>query len=397
MTAWTREHVDDAVSRWNRDLEIATHNILELMDDVHYRGLTGDGLTPLTGKTAEVVTPVHQVLEELWQLLPALTKVLDEVNARYRKLPWFKASAELLSIQQLLEGQSVQFTTKTTYAQRGLLTPDEVTRAMSPQRVLDAMIEAYDRAKAVVVAVGEAVHRLTPELERAAAELADLEALARSLGETPPELVRAAARVDELRQTIASDPLSVADDFDRDIAPVLTEARRRLGTAKVELAALAGQLAGADALLAALESAHATAKATYDDRVAKVEIADALPAPFDASVIAELASWLARLRATHDTGRRAAAKLGFANWKAQLDARRAECETVERANGRPLARRDELRGLLDGLRAKAIDTGLAADARVAAIYAQAHAALHARPTPLARAEKLVSDYLQAVR
>jgi len=397
MMAWTREQVDAAVSKWNRDLEIATHNILELMDDVHYRGLTVDGMTPLTGKTAEVVTGVQATLEELWQLLPGLTKVLDDVNARYRKLPWFKAAAELAQIQELLDGESVKFTTKTTYAQRGLLTPDEVTRAMSPQRVLEAMIAAYDRAKAVVVEVGEAVRRLTPELERATVELADLQQLARSIGETPPELARAQARVDALKLAIASDPLAVADDFARDIEPVLVESRRRLADAKAEAAALDSLLAGADRDLAALEAAYAKAKAAYADRLAKIEVAAPLPAPFDANVVGELTSWLGRLRATVSSGRRAAARLGYANWKAQVDARCAECETVERSNAQPLARRDELRGLLDGLHAKAMNTGIAHDATVSALYAQAHAALHARPTQLATAETLVTRYLQAVR
>src|SRR5262249_13337967 len=221
--------------------------------------------------------------------------------------------------------------------------------------------------------------------------------LAQSLGESPPELARAAARVEDLKLAIACDPLAVSDDFARDVAPVIAEARRRLGDAKAELAALGGQLDAADAQLAAREAACAKAKAAHAERVAKVEVAGPLPAPFDATVVAELASWLGRLRAALASGRRTAAKLGYTNWKTQLDARRAECEAVEHANAQPLARRDELRGLLDGLRAKAMNTGLAGDAAVAAIYDQAHALLHARPTPLAKAEKLVSDYLRAVR
>mgnify|MGYP003694560321 CR=1 FL=1 len=93
------------------------------------------------------MTPAIKALDELWQVLPALNQVLDEVNERHKNLPRFKAADELFAIRQLIEGASVKITTRTTYAQRGLLTPDEVTRAATPERILHAMVEAYGRAK----------------------------------------------------------------------------------------------------------------------------------------------------------------------------------------------------------------------------------------------------------
>ena len=43
MRHWTRAEVDDAVAKWNSDLQLATKNILELMDDFYYKWLAGDG------------------------------------------------------------------------------------------------------------------------------------------------------------------------------------------------------------------------------------------------------------------------------------------------------------------------------------------------------------------
>jgi hypothetical protein len=55
------------------------------------------------------------------------------------------------------------------------------------------------------------------------------------------------------------------------------------------------------------------------------------------------------------------------------------------------------RSPLRGLRAKAVDIGLAEDPGMADLYGRAHALLYARPTPLASAERLVAEYLKAVR
>ena len=138
MGRWTRAEVDDAVAKWNSDLQLAAQNILELMDDFYYKWLAGDGgqaAATLKGLTEREVTPAIKALDELWQVLPALNQVLDEVNERHKNLPRFKASDELFEIQKLIEGASVKIITKTTYAQRGLLTPDEVTRAATPERI----------------------------------------------------------------------------------------------------------------------------------------------------------------------------------------------------------------------------------------------------------------------
>jgi hypothetical protein len=402
MRHWTRAEVDAAVARWNSDLHLATKNILELMDDFYYKWLAGDGghaPATLKGLTEREVTPAIKALDELWQVLPALTKVLDEVNERHQNLPRFMAADELFEIQQLIAGASVKITTKTTYAQRGLLTPDEVTRAATPERILHAMVAAYGQAKAVVVKVSDALSRLNDQLDQSAREVKELRALADALGEPVPELRPVEAKLADLQTEIMSDPLSVADGFDTEILPAIAPVRQRLADVQAEHARLDTDLASADALIVALEEALAQAKTAYDERVLKVTVdnADSLPGPFADSVIDALKSWLGRLKKTLQQGKWRAAQLGFGNWKAQLDARLAECQTVASENARLVNRRRELRGLLDSLKAKAVDTGLAEDQALAELYRRAYALLYSRPTPLATAEKLVSDYLAAVR
>lgn len=401
---WPRAQIDERVAAWNRDLRIATQNILELMEDVTYRSLvehseTGGGDPDgsaggaVQGATAARVTPVLAALDELWQVLPALTHVIDEVDRRYQRLPWFMDAQPLWEIQQLLDGESVELTTKTTYAQRGLLTPEEVTRKLRPDRVLAAMVEAYAQAKAVVVEVGDAARRAATRLRQAADELAALAAIAPDAPELRPLADRLAAGTVQL----ATDPLGLADALDRDIAPALARLRREVEDARAELAQLEAELGVAGARLAALDAALGEAVTAHAERRSKVVLDHEPPAPFERSVVDELARWLDRLRDAHAAGSWRAAKLGVANWNTQLAARLAECRRVAYENRRPVERRRELRGLLDGFRAKATDTGLAEDPTTTELYRRAHALLHARPTPLPAAEQVVADYVAAVR
>jgi hypothetical protein len=399
---WTRSEVDEAVAKWNRDLQLATKNILELMEDSSYKWLAGDGVHPtaaIKGLTEREARPAIKALDELWQLLPALNKLLEEVNKRLKNLPFFGASEELFEIQKLIEDESVRITSRTAYERRGLLTPDEVTKAVTPMRVLQSMAESYDRTKAVVVKVGDAVARLNGQLSQMTDEIGRLRALADSLGESGPELRALEAKAAALSAEAFSDPLSVANDFTKEILPAIEPVRRRLADLQAERARLDNDIASASALITSLEEAFTQAKTAYEERLLKVTVdnADSLPGPFAVSVIDELKRWLERLKAALRQGRWRAVKVGFDNWKAQLDARLTECRAVAGENARLVNRRSELRGLLESLRAKAVNTGLAEDEALADLYQEAYELLYSRPTPMVRAEKLVSDYLEAVR
>jgi hypothetical protein len=394
---WTRDEVDHAIETWNRTIQVAMQNVLELLDDLSYKRLAGDGGLPtLEGATEQRVTPVLAALDELWQALPMLSKWLDEVNTQFHRLPWFKATTELAAIQQLLDGESIKIVTKTTYAQRGLLTPDEVTHSVKPARLLAAMEEAYANAKAVIVEVDAAMLRLDDRLDRASRELAALSALAASQTEAAAELDHVAAQLTDARRQAARDPLGATAAVDG-VAAELARLGQRLAATQVEHARLETELAAAGARLAALEAAFATAKTAHDERLAKIAIDGDPHAPFAHAVIEELARWLERLRSALGGGNRAATQLGLANWTAQLDARLADSARVAAENQRLLDHRRELRGLLDGFKAKAVATGLAEDPEVTELYRRAYALLYSNPTPITAATQLVADYVAAVR
>jgi hypothetical protein len=385
--SWSRAELDDAVAAWNRDLALASQNVLELMDEPYYRWLAG---ASVTGATQAAAAPALAALDSLWQLLPALDELLADVNQRHRRLPRKAGPEQLAAIEALLAGDSIRIATRTSFGQRGLLTPEEIVHARSPRAILDAMVAAYAEAKAIVLQVGDAVRAAGGRLAEARRAL--------NAANADGELAALDARLGALEAQLGADPLAAAGAIDGELA-ALAAARARSDAERGERDAAAGALAAAPAQLRALEAAFAEATAAFSERVAKVAIdasAPGAPTPFADAVIADLAAWLARLERAATGGGWRAAALGLGNWRAQIDARLAECRAVVRDNGAPVRRRRELRGLLESLKAKAVATGLGENEALSAIYQRARALLHARPTPLGAAERLVSDYLAGV-
>jgi hypothetical protein len=399
---WTRTEVDAAVAKWNRDFKLAAKNVMELTEDPSYKWLAGDGDGPagaISGLTKREAAPALRAAEDLWPLLTALQQVLDEVNERLKKLPIFGASQGLLEIQNLLEDRSVKIATPTAYEQRGLLSPDKATEMSTPAEILTRMVEGYDRAKSVVLKIGNAVSKLRSELARAEAEIKDLHSIADSQGGVPPELAAVEAKLRTLEREASSDPLAVADGFETEVNRSLESIGRNLAQIQAERARIVKELESGAVSLRNLEHTFARAAALHDEQHIKVALEEKhIPrALFGPEVVEELKNWLARIEATLQQGRWRAADVGIHNWNLQADQRVAECRKVADECGSALNRRRELRGLLDSLRAKAVDTGLAEDEALDILYQRAYGLLHSRPTPMAEAEKLVSEYLSAVR
>lgn len=109
-----------------------------------------------------------------------------------------------------------------------------------------------------------------------------------------------------------------------------------------------------------------------------------------------LRPWLDRIQAQAGTGAEEEAAAGLAGWHKAADAMLAEARAAAAANGAPLARRNELRGLLDAYRAKAAASGGDEDGRLSRLHAGAKDVLYRAPCDLGVAEALVRDYVAAV-
>jgi hypothetical protein len=206
------------------------------------------------------------------------------------------------------------------------------------------------------------------------------------------EITRVRAAIDQATAAVAADPAGATGLGDLD--QLLDVARQRVETLERSLGRLPTELAAAGAELdeiEALVARGAEALARTRDRIASP--AGVLP-PVDLAADGDraLRPWLERIRA--QSGEAAAAAL--AAWERAAGIRLAEARRVAEANAAPLARRNELRGLLDAYRAKAAASGGDEDGHLARLHAAARETLYTAPCDLSVAEAQVREYLAAV-
>ncbi len=385
-------------------------NLLDLDGSFGKRLLSG---ATLGGVTKDRWDGASADLATLWEIFSAYSAVIDRAAELAGKaLGRGRAGAELAGIATLLSGPSVRVSRPLApLGRRGLTesADDQITVAAAVRE----MTAAFGRVADIVTAAETVWNELTDRLETVTADLSaadrasgglDDEALTRALGAATAELAA-------LRGALAADPLSFwrrgqadtarLDRLERQVAAALSAAR--------ELAALR---ADADRRIAAAARAVAAARAAEQDAVAArgraaEKIAAAGPpaatgatdAPGGAGGVGSasaLAGKLAELGALRSQGRwrRLAAQIDAIEEQAAAATR--AFRDAERAAAALLDRRAELRGLLDGYRAKAGRLGGAEDPGLAARYERAHGLLWTAPCDLATAAEAVTSYQQAV-
>lgn len=328
------------------------------------------------GRSAAVVADARARVQHLWQCYPLLKEAVDQLEQA-------QAAEDHAEVRRLRGPQAV-------------ILPDGTATGLPD--LLAALERDLDQATAAAHRVGDARRTLGPRLERLTETVARLDEQAEDLDQTRDIGLRNARRlVADLDRHATPDPLGVdAGRAEQEVAAVRTRfdelARRRDGlpdaltAARSLLDELRGTIAaGADALTATQE---------------RVKDCGGLLRPLDPSVIDAdercLEPWLARLDAAAEAGDWRAAAAGLDQWRTVADGWLTNARRVVEANRAPLQRRNELRGLLDGFRAKAAATGLGADARLAETYDDAHRLLHEAPCDLDAAEARVREYGQAV-
>jgi hypothetical protein len=375
----TLAEADDALARWRERLAAASRNVVELSELPAFLALKAQ---PGTGRTAEAARGLVATMDELWQGVLLIGGAIDRAAAARqggsRLWGGEEAATEALAI---LEGESVEVATgDLPVLNRGLLAAPRASIRVTPQRLLEAMEQAFERAKTSI----DSIARARETFDAARAELAAM--VAALAAENWPGAAEARARLDAARQ--AADPLGAREAIEA-LRPTLLDATQRLAAADRELAAARAELAEIETLRQRLdETASACAAAT--------DVSIAVP---DGQQIQELAAWLDRLARTRRAGQLDALRVGLSRWRDLAARLRAEHESAIAAATATLGRRDELRGRFGALRAKqaarAAREGapdMAAEAAARALQAM----LFGAATKLREAERLMSDYEAAL-
>jgi exonuclease VII small subunit len=392
------EQIDQWLADWKKKIDIVSQNLIDLHGLPTYHRLTGVSGFPkieLTGVTQARVTPALEAMSNLFQHFDLLVTTIGKAVELRKQVPRFLGSEQKIrEIEAILTGTSIQLAVvQIPLAQRGLLSAATTANAIAPNELLAAMTNAFQVARDAVVAVDEAWLRLEPNLAAAEAEIISLQKLANSLGQgSSSELVIARQKIAAISTSIESDPLGVSADFDREIQPLIARVRASLEELVKQLHQIRDNLETAHELLKQLVELNRQATESFAESQEKVIDHSTLQTPLAQEQIDALSQWLTRLETKFAEGIVNPVRVGLENWTAKVKEYIAAEERAYTANRAPLETRQELRGRLDALKAKALARGLAEDAILTELAQNAKQLLYTRPTPLDQAAELVSQY-----
>lgn len=346
--------------------QLDTDSQVQLLDDAaQYRG-----------RTATVVNQAGGGVATLWKDYGLLRDVLEDMQRAID-------AKDFATVTGLLDGRGL------TRADGGTVTPDALAESL--RRNAEEIV-------AVAARVSSGWQDIIPRLDAARAAVGQLDERAASLGIPGSDVLqRARSKVYEATAMITTDPLGI--DL-HGVEQALATARGEIDRLGAERDGLDGLLATATRDLAALRAlipAGAAALAAAQDLVLRPA---GLLTPLDPEIVdgdaQSLAPWLERLADRADHGDWRAAAQGLAQWRRQIDAHLANARRIHAANLAPVQQRDDLRGLLDGFRAKAAAKGLAEHPGLAEAHAAAREVLFVAPCPLDLAETRVRQFQAAL-
>jgi hypothetical protein len=375
--------------RVRADFEQLSANLVDLDADPTTKLLQAGGMS---GASAAPAAAASEALHRLWAMLPAVRAQLtlvDEELAKGRK-------ADDERMRHLLHAAVVELDGAIVPASaRGATAAARSTTLMTIADAMNVLVADYRTAADVVARIGAAWRDGLPLIDQARMQVT---ALTADIGPFP-EAAATSDAVQAATTAAATDPLLLADQLpplqralDAAVAAHATLVARRDG--------LGRSLDEAAAQLARIDQTIRDGTVALDDTREKIAGPAGLLAPLDAIAVLDtaprgLAPWLEKLRATAPTDWRAAVN-GLVAWKGVADGVERSAGQVLAANRAPLDRRNDLRGLLGGLAAKAGAAGRAEDPELSRLHREARELLYVAPCDLAAAAAAVEAFARAV-
>lgn len=340
----------------------------------------------VSGLTRSRLDSVVGAVEDLWLGFTVLREVLAEADAVVGNGVRPDLD-QLRNVEWLLFDDSLELTGRR-------LTPDELLTDLT--HALSATAQIIEEADDVWRHTVPALARCQDEIEALLRQATD-----RRWGPHAETLRQLRTQVSWLRGQAADDPLGVVEAFERDALPRLGHVRDRLADEAGQQRALAAELSHAAARLAELKTLHARVVEEAGSVWSKIAHPRGVLAPPDSGYLIDppmgLEPWLARLGSLSRSSPARQVRKGLASWLEAAEAARARELEVLDANREPLRRRQELRGLLSSLQAKAEAVGTAREPGLADIGGRAKAILYTAQTDLDEAALLVREYGDRLR
>jgi hypothetical protein len=393
----TLVQIDRLLTDWQQKVDAANQNLIDLYDLPAYQRLNGMGNPPsnVTGVTQVRASAALTALDRLFENIELLTRPIILAQKLRRELPtFFVNDQDLQEIERLLTGESIQLSSiQTPLAQRGLLSSSQQTLAISPSELLERMMASFTIARDTLVAIETAWTQLESKLIDTHQLLIELQQLARTLQVSVSGSVLAAeTKFTELQLQIERDPLGVNDTFTQDLLPTIERSRSELIALDRHRQQLTTDFITARQDLDRLNRLNREAIDVAAETRSKIQHDLPLSDPIPAAELTELALWLERLSAKYAAGIIAPVRVGLTNWLDRKSAYLTFAESALAANRLPLDTRQELRGRLDALAAKALAKGKVEDPLLTDLALRARQVLYTSPTDLTVAIDLVREY-----
>lgn len=390
--------IDQLLSDWKKKIDLVSQNLIDLQSLPSYQRLSGAYGFPkitLTGITEKRVTPAINAMNELFQYFELLILTINQASEIRKDInPFLGSDKKIQEIKDILLNASIELpTVPTPLAQRGLLSAAEVTHRITPNQLLAAMTSTFEIAKDAVLEVDGAWLSLEQTLGDADMEIRKLESLAQSLGQNSlSDLLLARQKISLLRNLIETDPLGVSNNFGQEILPLITRSKIALEGLLQQHQTIKEKFAIASSLLQKLITLHEDTKKAFADCQEKVLEHSYLQSPVPDTEIEALSQWLKRLESKLSEGLLMPIGVGLDKLIANANAYLTREQNNYTANKAPLDLRQELRGRLDVLQAKALGRGMAENVTLSELAEKAKKLLYSRPTPLNEATDLISQY-----
>lgn len=394
----TLSEIDKSLAQWEVRLSSAAQNLFDLQGDPTYQCLAGSGGMPktqLTGVSAAKVQPALENIAMLYQCFDLLRSTIDRA-AQLRRAPrqLFSSDQREIEIAQLLSGRSIRMpASQTPRSQRSLLTGGDSQGCISPDELLRSMVQAFDGSRDVILSVDTAWRQLGDAFGDAVRQIAAL----RAPGETlqPDESIQLDAlesRLGELRANALTDPLGTSENVDAVLRPVLDRVQAAVDARARLRRQVDDAFAAARANQRRIVALHRETKTASALALEKILGAAALPAPLPDQKSNALGDWLEVLQQKYAEGLLQPVAIGLQNWNIAAQNCVSDMQKVYAAVCAPVELRDELRGRMKALRAKALAFHLEEDAELMALAAEAETLLYTRPTAVDRALEMVTRY-----
>jgi hypothetical protein len=391
--------IDLLLKDWQHKVDAANQNLLDLYDLPTYQRIIGTGNPPvnLSGITQQRVSEALTAIDRLFEDMELLSGTIDRATRLRQQLPsMFVSDESLQEIHQLIVGNSIQLATlQTPLAKRDLLSSTQQIQSISPTALIARMMAAFTIARDVLVAVDLAWTELEAKLITNHQLLFDLQQLAQQL-QVPisPALTAAQTNFAQLQIQIDRDPLGVSHTFDRDLAPLINSTSQELKTLSSQRQWLQTEFITAKQKLAQLRELNQAAMSAQVESQIRIQHNLPMFPQLPPQDLSEISQWLGRLEISFQSGNISAVHVGLTNWLNKMEAYTHTAQAALTANRRPIDLRDELRGRLDALTAKALAKGKAEDPVLADLAIRARDVLYTSPTALNQATDLVHNYEQ---